>query len=376
MAGQKLNPSPSPRQSLPVRARRLLRDEWRQLVTILPSDRPWQMPFAAALASGLPLLAGAWFHQMSAATLASLGGLVFLYMPETSLAQRMVMLLACAFGMIGSFALGALAQLLPALLVPTLTVVAVLVTMVCRFYRVGPPASLFFIMAAAIAAYAPASLAQLPHNLGVFALGCLQATLVAFVYSLFILRRRPPKQAPPLFKPEFGFVVYDSVLIGLFVGLALLLAQLLQLEKPYWVPISCLAVIQGMNLRAIWNRQLHRILGTSIGLLLAWGILSLQLQAWGMALAMMVLTFIVETAVVRNYGFAAIFITPLTLLLAEAATMGQAPPALLMQARLMDTVLGCMVGLAGGFCLHSARLRRVLMPRLRRLVGVAVAERR
>lgn len=35
-----------------------------------------------------------------------------------------------------------------------------------------------------------------------------------------------------------------------------------------------------------------------------------------------VLTFIVETAVVRHYGFAAIFITPLTLLLAEAVTLG------------------------------------------------------
>ncbi len=358
-------------QPWPRRARRLLREEWRQLVTILPSDRPWQMPFAAALAAGLPLLVGAWFHEMSSATLASLAGLVFLYLPETALAQRMVKLLACAFGMIASFALGALAQLQPALIVPALTMVAILVVMVCRFYRVGPPASLFFIMAAAIAAYAPGSLAQVPHKLGVFALGSLQATLVAFVYSLYILRRRPPKDSPPLFQPDFGFVVYDSVLIGLFVGLSLLLAQLLQLEKPYWVPVSCLAVIQGMNLRAIWNRQLHRILGTSIGLLVAWGVLWLQLQDWGMALAIMLLTFIVEMAVVRHYGFAAIFITPLTLLLAEAATMGQAAPTVLMQARLVDTVLGCLVGLAGGACLHSGRLRKFLLPRLRRLLQAA-----
>jgi uncharacterized membrane protein YccC len=146
------------------------------------------------------------------------------------------------------------------------------------------------------------------------------------------------------------------------------LAQLLHLEKPYWVPISCLAVIQGMNLRAIWNRQLHRILGTSIGLLVAWGLLWLGLQDWGMALAMMLLTFIVETAVVRHYGFAAIFITPLTLLLAEAATMGQAAPTVLMQARLVDTVVGCLVGLAGGACLHSGRLRKFLLPRMRRLL--------
>jgi uncharacterized membrane protein YccC len=357
------------KRPLSLRMRRLLRDEWRQLVTILPSDRPWQMPFAATLASGLPLLVGAWFNQMSLATLASLGGLVFLYMPETPLAQRMVMLMACAFGMIASFALGALAQLQPALIMPALTVVAILVTMVCRFYRVGPPGSLFFIMAASIAAWAPGDLHEVPQKVGAVAMGCSQAALVAFLYSLFILRRRPPRTPPGLAKPEFGFVVYDAVLIGLFVGMSLLLAQLLELEKPYWVPVSCLAVIQGMNLRAVWNRQVHRIVGTSIGLLLAWGLLALELNAWGMALAMMALTFIVEVAVVRHYGFAAIFITPLTLLLAEAATMGQSPPAMLMQARLVDTVVGCMVGLAGGACLHSLRLRAVLLPRLRRMLG-------
>jgi hypothetical protein len=240
--------------------------------------------------------------------------------------------------------------------------------MACRFYRVGPPGSLFFIMAASIAAFAPGDLSAVPQKIGVFALGASQAALVALLYSLFMLRRRPPKTAPALGRADFGFVVYDALLIGLFVGLSLLLAQLLELQKPYWVPVSCLAVIQGMNLRAVWNRQLHRIIGTGIGLLLAGVLLWLELTPWGMALAMMALTFVVETAVVRHYGFAAIFITPLTLLLAEAATMGQSPPAALMQARFLDTVVGCMVGLAGGACLHNAALRQALLPRLQRLL--------
>lgn len=38
--------------------RALLEDELRGLATIQASDRAWQMPFAAALASGLPLLIG------------------------------------------------------------------------------------------------------------------------------------------------------------------------------------------------------------------------------------------------------------------------------------------------------------------------------
>ncbi len=198
-------------------------------------------------------------------------------------------------------------------------------------------------------------------------MGCLLACLIAFAYSIHILRRRPAQAVMPLPAPSFDFVVFDAVVIGVFVGMSLALAQLLRLEKAYWVPVSCLAVIQGMSLRAVWDRQLQRIVGTGIGLLLSWGLLSLPLDKWSLSLCMIALTFIVETAVVRHYGFAAIFITPLTLLLAEATTLGHAPSSALIQARFFDTVLGSLVGLAGGVCLHSTRFRQVAGPVLRKL---------
>ena len=125
--------------------------------------------------------------------------------------------------------------------------------------------------------------------------------------------------------------------------MSLLLAQALQLHNPYWVPVSCLAVIQGMSLRAVWGKQLQRLLGTSIGLFAVLGLLALPLDPWRLALMIIVLTFIVETAVVRHYGFAAIFITPLTLLLAEAVTLGHGSVSALIQARFVDTLLGCLV---------------------------------
>ena len=137
------------------------------------------------------------------------------------------------------------------------------------------------------------------------------------------------------------------------------------MEKAYWVPVSCLAVIQGSSLRAVWNRQLHRIVGTSLGLLVAWGLLLLPLDKWTVSLTMMALSFIIELTVVRHYAFASIFITPLTILLAEAATLGQGSTASLIQARFFDTMLGCLVGLAGGICLHHPRFRMVVGNALR-----------
>lgn len=345
----------------------LLQAEMQHLLAFNRSDRRWPMPFCAALANGLPLLVGAWFNHLDYGLVSSLGGLVFLYTPNTPLSHRLVSLMASAFGLSACYALGLMCHFVPALLVPVLTFIAIMVSMACRFYLLGPPGSLFFVMAAAIGAYSPVEVEQLPLFVGLLTMGALLACLIAFFYSLYALRQQAPEAVKPLPPATFDFVIFDSVVIGIFVGIALALAQLLQLERPYWVPVSCLAVIHGASLRAVWNKQVQRIVGTGIGLLVAWGLLTLPLDKWSVSLLMMLLAFIIETLVVRHYGMAAIFITPLTIFLAEATQLGHGSPDALLLARLFDTVLGCVVGLFGGACLHSPRFRRVAGGLLRRL---------
>jgi uncharacterized membrane protein YccC len=82
---------------------------------------------------------------------------------------------------------------------------------------------------------------------------------------------------------------------------------------------------------------------------------------------MILLAFVIETMVVRHYRFATIFITPMTILLAEAATLGHGSSAVLIKARLFDTVVGSLVGLVGGVCLHSPLFRETVGRQIRRL---------
>jgi hypothetical protein len=351
------------------RLQKLVREELRHLTTIQASDRAWQMPLAAALATGLPVLIGAYFNRLDYGLVSSLGGLTFLYLPGTPLHHRMIFLMACAFGMTTCYALGVISHFFPVAMMPMLAFISIMVTMITRFYRLAPPGSLFFIMAAAIGAYTPTEPLQLPLMVGLIAMGSALACLIGFIYSVYMLRTRSPKPVEPLHAPTFDFVVFDSVIIGACVGISLFVAQVLQLEKAYWVPISCLAVIQGASLRAVWNRQVQRILGTTLGLLLAWALLTLPLNQWNIPVMMMMLTFIIETTVVRHYAFAAVFITPLTILLAEAATLGHhGSPTALVQARFFDTLLGCFIGFLGGVCLHSPWFRARIGGQLRRLI--------
>lgn len=331
------------------------------------------MPLAAAAASGLPLLVGVWYERLDLGLVATLGGLVFLSLPDTRLQHRMVLLMAVAFATIACYALGALTHFFPAALIIALTLLTLVASMAARFYRLSPPGILFMLMAASIAAYSPTPLADIPARVGLVTLGALLACLLAFAYSLLQLRRGPLDGEA--LAPQFDFdrVVIDSVVIAACVGLSLLLAELLGLARPYWVPVSCLAVIQGASLRMVWNRSVQRVFGTVAGLALAWLLLTLPLGDWGIVAAMIALSFIIEVLVVRHYGLATLFITPLTILLAEAGSRTGLSPMATMQARAIDTALGGVIGLLGGMALHvpafRARMAAAIRPLQRRLGG-------
>lgn len=338
------------------KSRTFLAGEVRQLLTINKSDRPWEFPIAIAFAAGLPLFIGAWFEDLGAATPASIGAMVIIYLPRTSLSHRLATLMALGFAMTACYGLGQVSQLLPWARIAVIAMVAVFGTIGCRFYRVIPPGAFFLIMVTAVGAYAPAQLSQVPVRLGIFVAGTIGAVLIALLYSLYILGRRPPEpdMSPPC---DMLDTTVEAIVVGTSVALSLVAAQLLSLDKPYWAPVSCLAVLQGASFRAVWNRQAHRILGTLIGLGITWLLIDYAGGPWGMALAITVLVFAIETAVVRHYAFAMIFITPMTILLAETAIVGHAATSALLTARFADTAVGALTGLAGGTVLHDARMR-------------------
>ncbi|WP_185663050.1 FUSC family protein [Novosphingobium flavum] len=335
-----------------------LKTEWRELTRINPSARPWQMPLVAALVTGLPLLAGAALGDMAHGVAAMLGTLIFLYVPDAALGRRIAVLCGCAVAMSACYAMGLVAGHLGLWGAPFLGLVAMALTMAARYARLNPPAGLFFIMAAAIGAYAGVPLAAIPLRVGLLALGTILALVAGVIYGLLVPESEAARVAPPPPPLTREVLLVDPAIIGLAVALSLLIAELLGVERPYWAPVSCLAVIQGASLRAIWTRQTQRVFGTAIGLAITAAIFTLPIGPWSVALAITGLTFVVEAAVVRHYGFAAMFFTPMSILVAEAPRLGALAPASVMQARLFDTIIGSAVGAAFGLFIHHTRLKR------------------
>lgn len=140
------------------------------------------------------------------------------------------------------------------------------------------------------------------------------------------------------------------------MALTLIIGHLLEFNNTYWISIAAVAIIQGRNFEHVRQRNMHRILGTFVGIGLAWIILIFNPEKIVMIVIITVLQFIIELFVVRNYGLAVIFITPLTILLTETGSEVHHQVETLMQARLLDTIIGSLIGLAAGFFLHHQQM--------------------
>jgi uncharacterized membrane protein YccC len=79
-----------------------------------------------------------------------------------------------------------------------------------------------------------------------------------------------------------------------------------------------------------------------------------------------VLQIIVEFLVVRNYGIAVIFISVLTIFLAESGTALTADPTAMIITRFFDILTGSLVGALGGWLLYHEKLNYLAARQIRK----------
>lgn len=334
-----------------------LQQEFRALFVLNKPSRPWHVALVATIGMAIPALAGVYFDHMANAILACVGSMVILYIPRTSIPHRMVTLAVCSFGIVACFTLGLGAGFNIYTAAIALVLTAILVDFICRYYVIPPPGNFFFIFLAALGCTLPFTPELIPMRIGLVAIGCMLACLLAFVYSLIVALPAPNSVAEV--EKNIHRMLLQSIVFGSFVGGSYLLAELIGLNKPYWVPISCAAIMQGATFKLIWQRKIHRVVGTVLGMGLAWCIFLLPLHGWTFALAIILLFFIVEVLVVHHYGLAVIFITPLTLLFAEGSASHVLHESLVV-TRLGDIALGSVIGFMGGWIMHNAKILKYL----------------
>lgn len=166
----------------------------------------------------------------------------------------------------------------------------------------------------------------------------------------------------------------DSILFinalryGVILSLSALIAFSFPFAKPYWIPLSCAAVMSGSTVMSTFHRAIQRSCGTIVGIILATVILKLQPEGFLLVLIIMCLTAITELLIVKNYAIAAIFITPNALLIAETSTQIH-NISYFVTARVTDVIVGSLIGLIGTYLISkrsaSSRLPDFMVKLLR-----------
>jgi len=349
----------------------------KQLWEFKQSERKWHFPVLAALSVGIPLLAGYYTGNVPAGKLASIAGLVILYIHSVSIAHTMITLMACSFGIMFSFSIGIIFGFNPFIASFVLGLYSFGVHVALYYLKANrPPGNFFFIMIASVAICMPFDLGAIPEKIGFIGVGTMISCTLGLLYSILTIKKVSIDTATVINVTKNKYVnLVESATFGLFVGISLLVAHLLELENPYWVPTTCAAVMQGRSTSHIWQRSIQRTLGTFLGLGVTWLILLVQPTPLVICISIILLQALIEWLVVRNYAIAVIFITVLTILLAESGNSLHAVPTPLIVARFFDILTGSIIGAIGGWMLYNERLHYTATRQIRK-TKVAIARRK
>ncbi|MEH0156891.1 FUSC family protein [Limibacter armeniacum] len=332
--------------------------ELKLLVAFKESKRNWHIPLLAAICLGTPLLIGLYFDNLQNGLFACLSGMVILYLPTSgSLTNRMITILVSSFGFMVSFTIGLIFSFNPIVSALIFGLYSITIHWIVLYYKTSPPGSFFFILIAAMSSCQPFDLSAIPVKAGLIGLGTMYTCLLALIYTLVTTKNTSSTKITPVLKKNNYADFVEALIVGGFMAIALSLGHLLKFSNPYWIPISCAAVMQGASLHHIWQRTMQRITGTFIGLALCWGLLSLIDAPLSICITIIILQFIIEMLVVRQYALAVIFITPLTVLLAEAANPLIQDSNALIALRFWEITIGSILGTVGGWVLYKEKIR-------------------
>src|SRR5699024_9938327 len=153
---------------------------------------------------------------------------------------------------------------------------------------------------------------------------------------------------------------------GRYAGAALVAGALglaSGLPFPYWAQIAAVVPLSAPGRPAQVERGLHRVVGSTLGIITTGFLLSFPAEAWQLVVWVVILQFLAEMYVLRNYALALLFITPLALLMVQLAH--PQPVGAMLQARVLETAIGVAVGI--GFVIASALFDRRMAARRARL---------
>lgn len=348
----------------------------RSLVTLQPAPSArWPVALQAALSMFLPILLFTVLGRRDLGLQAAAGSFVATYLTAFAPTLRARLLPALGAVIVLCAAAGALLAPYPVLAAAGLVVVALVIAVSHLSLRLGPPGPVFFVLAYGLATHITAvSDGHRAADPRTFLLAMtVGVAMTCAIALIFLLVRRVVRPGTELIgqetvpRPRLDADARAMLIRVALVATAgtLLSLLLVDAERAYWAVCAGIAVI-GVNAgrRVAFIRGTQRLAGTIVGAGLFAVLATLPIPALVMPVVFGALQFGAELFVLRNYAFALACITPLILLLIVStgpAAAAVAPSALIAE-RVVDTLVGAVLGALSGFVHPRADAGRIRNP--------------
>ncbi|MFJ5062992.1 FUSC family protein [Streptomyces nigra] len=179
---------------------------------------------------------------------------------------------------------------------------------------------------------------------------------VPLVDDLTLLRGEPAPRDPLWARVRpLGRLAVRTALGCAFAGYASLA---LGVGRPYWALVTAASLYQA-SFTLTWGRGVQRVVGNLLGVLLFAALVPLA-HTGGLALVLCcaALNFGAEALIGRNYWLGSVCVTPMALLITEFA--GFQDPGRLIGERVLDTIVGALVGLLAALAVPDRARARVV----------------
>ncbi|GAA2171974.1 hypothetical protein GCM10009846_08060 [Agrococcus versicolor] len=224
------------------------------------------------------------------------------------------------------------------LAIPLVAAVAGLATWASDRQGWRPPGPFFLVFAAGACASVPFAPADVPLVPLVAAATAATAVLLGALEQVVLPTRKPAPPHPPR-DPRIRWQVVRAVVA---VAVAGSLATAIGGDHPYWAMLAAVVPFAVSHAHGQLARGVQRVVGTVLGLGVAWLLLAADLPPLPTILVAVALQAVVELVIGWNYGIGLVAITPLAMLLVHLAA--PIPVDALLTSRLLETVLGVVVG--------------------------------
>ncbi|MDQ0758533.1 FUSC family protein [Streptomyces canus] len=123
--------------------------------------------------------------------------------------------------------------------------------------------------------------------------------------------------------------------------------------RPYWALVTAASLYQA-NVTLTWSRGVQRVVGNLVGVLVFAAVVPLaHLGPAALVLCCLAFNFGAEALIGRNYWLGSICVTPMALLITEFA--GYQEPGRLITERVVDTLVGALVGIVAAMAVTNRR---------------------